>query len=186
MTVGGQYVAAALAGSVGSSEIQTTLTRHPVGGVVDIVDARTEADKDTDAKAGRMVIENRRGVIQVRHGLTVAVNSVNTREFSVVRAKHYMIESLRQTIDDQVIGQIVADSRAAFTVQLLVEAVLEGLVSEGAIVTYSGVTASLTNLDPTLIQVSFQYLPAFPLNYVQISFSINTSTSVVTATDTEV
>lgn len=186
MSVGGQYIAAALAGSIATQPMQQSLTRHPVGGVIDIIDSRTESEKDTDAKAGLMVIESRRGVIQIRHGLTVAVNSVNTREFSVIRSKHHMIESIRQTLDEQVIGQMVADSRAAFSVQLLVESVLENMVEEGTIVTYDGVTATLTNLDPTTISVRFQYLPAYPLNYVQITFAINTSTSVITATDTEV
>lgn len=183
-SVGGQYAAAAFAGSLAAAPISSTMTRHTLGGVIDVVDARTEADKDTDAKAGLTVIENKRGIISVRHSLTLAVNNKNTSELSVIRAKHFMIETVRQTLDEQVIGQIVIDNRAAFTVQLLVEATLEQLVAEAVIATYDGTQAQLSNLDPTTITVRFSYLPLFPLNYVNIQFSIDASNSGITVTDT--
>ena len=184
MTVGGQYAAAAFAGALAAAPVAATETRHTLGALIDVVDARTEADKDTDAKAGLTVIENKRGIIMVRHALTTAVNSKNTSELSVIRAKHFMIETIRQTLDEQVIGQIVIDNRAAFTVQLLVEATLEQLVQDGVIATYDGTQAQLSNLDPTTITVRFSYLPLFPLNYVNIQFAIDASNSGITVTDT--
>lgn len=181
--IGGQYVAACVAGRLASQAIQTTLTRKQIVGLTGVTDFRSEAQKDTDASKGLFVVENKGGLIRVRHAITTAVNDPNTRELSVIRAKHYMIENVKATIDNQVIGQIVADERAAFSVQLLVTNTLDSMVTEGAIVSYQNVQARLLTTDPTAVEVRFSYLPAFPLNYVNIVFSINTASGVVT-TDT--
>ncbi len=178
--IGGQYVAAMVAGRLASQDIQQTLTRRTLIGITAIKDLRSERDKDSDAGSGLFVIENKRGVIQVRHAITVAVNSANTRELSVIRAKGYMVENVKNVIDNQVIGQIIVDDRAAFTIQTLVEAELDSLVTEGAIVSYQDVQARLVSQEPSTVEIRFSYLPAFPLNYVNIIFSINTSSGVIT------
>jgi len=183
--IGGQYVAAMVAGRLASQDIQQTLTRRSLIGLTAIKDIRSERDKDSDAASGLFVIENKRGVIQVRHAITVAVNNSNTRELSVIRAKGYMVENVKNVIDNQVIGQIIVDDRAAFTVQTLVEAELDSLVTEGAIVSYQDVQARLVSSDPSTIEIRFSYLPAFPLNYVNIVFSINTASGVITTNTTQ-
>jgi hypothetical protein len=46
-------------------------------------------------------------------------------------------------------------------------------------VDYSGVEAKLVSLDPTTIQVRFSYRPSFPLNYVDVKFSIDMTAGTV-------
>lgn len=181
--IGGQYVAAAVAGMLSARNVQVPLTRKPIQGVTDVLDFRSEADKNNDAQAGLMVVENKQGTVRVRHSITTAVNDVNTRELSVIRSKHFMIESIKDTIDQQLIGQIVADPNAPFTVSTTVQGVLEALVADGVIVDYSGLQSrSLAPVDPTKIEVRFSYKPAYPLNYVSIVFSIDSSSGAIDTT----
>jgi hypothetical protein len=171
--IGGQYVAAALAGLLAALPIQAPLTRRSISRVADVNDFRSEQDKNTDAQAGLLVIHKRRGVVQVRHSLTTAVSDANSRELSVVRSKHFMIESLRNTLDDQLVGQLIADANAPFTVQTTVQGVLENLLTLGAIAGYAGIAARLLPNLPTVVEVRFSYLPAYPLNYINVVFSLD-------------
>lgn len=182
--IGGQYVAAVLAGMLGPLPIQQSLTRSQLIGINGVTDFRSEAQKNSDAAAGLLVVESKNNIIRVRHAITTAVNDVNTRELSVVRAQQYMIESLTTTIDTQVIGQVIADGQAAFTVQLLVGSTLEQLVTEGAIVTYQNLAATMSTTDPTTVIITFSYAPSYPLNYVDIQFSVNTSSGAITTSST--
>jgi len=176
--IGGQYVAAAVAGMLARYPVQTPLTRKQVNALIGVNVARTEAQKDQDGAAGLLVIEAKRGKIQVRDAITTSQVSVSSRSLSVVRSKHYMMENIRQALEDQVIGQIVLDSQANFTVQLIITAELELLISEGAIVSYDSIQVSADPNDPSALTVRFSYLPAYPLNRISISFSINQSSGV--------
>lgn len=181
LTVGGQYMAAAIAGMLASRPVSAALTRKFVSGFTSVADARDLQEKNTDAGTGLLVVENVRGNIVVRHGITLDTTSTQNRELSVVRAKHRMIESVRDTIDKQIIGQVIADNNAPSVVSSTVALVLEGLRRDGDIVDYSGVESRYLTLDPTTIEVRFSYRPAFPLNYVNIVFSIDLTTGIVSS-----
>lgn len=183
IVLGGQYAAVALQGAVASRSVSSSLTRKYLSGLNSILDPRGLQDKNLDAQAGLLVLDQKGQNIQVRHAITLDDSSSATRELSVVRAKHRMIESLRDTIDTQIIGQIVADNQATDQVATTITAVLESLRQGKDIVDYGNVSARLLTNDPTTIEVKFSYRPAFPINYVNISFSIDLSAGTVT-TDT--
>lgn len=180
--MGGQYVAACVAGMLARYPVQSPLTRKRVNVVTGVNEARTETQKDQDAQAGLLVVEAKRGMIRVRHGITTSQDSVAARELSVVRGKHYMMENIRQALDDQVVGQMIIDTTASFKIQLLVAAELQLLINTGSIVSYDAIQVSQDPNDPTAMLVRFSYLPAFPLNTVSVSFSIDTSQGVSFAT----
>jgi len=171
--VGGQYMAAAIAGMLASRPTSSTLTRKQVSGFLEVSDPRNKEAKNADAAAGLHVIEQKGSAIQVRHSITLDNTSTARREVSVVRAKHRMIESLRQTIDTQIIGSVPANGNAPFIVKNAVVGVLETLRSRAELVDYRGVQARNLTGDPTAVEVRFSYMPAFPLNYVNIVFSID-------------
>lgn len=182
IAVGGQYAAAAFAGTLCRYPVQTPLTRkYLVGfkGVNEIVDPQEELK---DGAAGLTVLRNNGGV-QIKHALTTDTTSIAKRELNVVRAKHYMMTLIRRSIDDQIIGQVIADENAPFTVQVMVGGILETLSSQNIIVTYGGLTARLSESNPTQVEVRFSYKPSFPLNYVSVEFNIDLSTGTIT-TDT--
>jgi hypothetical protein len=180
ITLGGQYAAAAVAGALAARPVSSSLTRKTLGGFTQVAEFRDLQEKNTDAASGLMVIENVRGNVVVRHALTLDNTSTDRRELSVVRAKHRMIESVRQTLDDQVIGNLIADNNAPNVVASTVAAVLDGLVRGNDIVDYGGVDARYLSLDPTTIEVRFAYRPAMPVNYINIVFSLDLTTGQLT------
>lgn len=183
--VGGQYAAAAIAGMLASRPASSALTRKVVSGFDSVAESRTLNEKNADAAAGLFVIENKSGNVLVRHAITLDTSSSARRELSVVRAKHRMIESVKDTLDRQIIGQIIADDNAPGIVSTTVSAVLEQLRLNRDLVDYSPVDARLTSLDPTIIEIRYSYRPSFPLNNVDVQFAIDLSTgSVSTTSDT--
>jgi hypothetical protein len=130
-----------------------------------------------------MVIEIRNGVMQVRHALTLDTTSTATKELSVVRAKHRVIESVKQTLDTQIVGQVVADGEAPIVVRSAVIGVLDQLRSERDVVTYGDVQARVSSIDPTVVEVRFSYAPAFPVNYINVTFSLDLSGGTIATTE---
>lgn len=184
ITIGGQYAAAAVSGMLASRPTSSALTRKVVSGIDNVTDARSLNEKNADAAAGLFVIESKNGNVLVRHAITLDQTNSARRELSVVRAKFRMIESVRSTLDRNIVGQIIADGNAPGIVSSTVSAVLEQLRLAQDIVSYSAVDSRLLSLDPTIIQVRYSYRPSFPLNNVAVQFSIDFATGSVTASDT--
>lgn len=181
IAVGGQYLAAAIAGGLAGRAIQIPATRKSIVGFSDVRDYRSKLDKLNDAASGLLVVEKVNGVVQVRHAITTAVADPNTRELSVIRSKHFMLESIRKTLDTQVVGQIVVDNRAPFVVATAIQGVLETLLSQGVIVGYSGLGArSLAPTNPSKIEARFSWRPAYPLNNIDIIFSLDATEGTTT------
>lgn len=178
--IGGQYAAACLAGMLAARPVQESLTRKTISGLLGVAETRTPSEKDADGDAGLTVLHNERGVLEVRHSITTSNETVAARETNVVRAKHYHISSMRATLD-QLIGTVLADEEAPFSVQIAAIAALENMRLNGVLVGFDGVQARTVNNDPTHVELRYRYLPAFPLNYITVRFSLNTSTGTVTA-----
>lgn len=180
--IGGQYVAACVAGMFGRYNVQTPFTRKRVNALTAVQDIRSEADKNTDAQAGLLEVEYKRGVVQIRHAITVADDTISNQEMNVVRAKYWMIANLIYNLDSQVIGNYVIDANTSFLIQLAVDDVLAQMVSTGAIVQYSNIQVRQNPTLATGFQVQFSYLPAYALNYIDITFSIDSSTGITLTT----
>jgi hypothetical protein len=177
--VGGQYVAAAIGGMLAARRVSDSLTRDRVIGFERVVDTRTKTDRNADAASGLTVIEQIGRAIQVRHGITLSNEGVHKREINVVRGKHLMIESIRTTLEEQIIGKIIADEDAPIIVASTVDAVLERLQRGGDIVGYTSSQARTLVTEPTTVEVRFSYRPAFPLNYINVIFSLDVTTGTV-------
>lgn len=173
LSVGGQYMAAAIAGMIAARPVSASLTRKAVSGFSAVGEVRSKAEKNLDAAAGLLVTEDKGGLVRIRHAVTTDVTRTTQREISIVRAKHRVIESLQDTIETQIIGEVIADGEAPFVVRSAVIGVLEELRLAQDIVDYSDVQARTKSLDPTEIEVRFSYRPAFPVNYVTIGFTLD-------------
>lgn len=184
LAVGGQYVAAAYAGMLAARPVSASLTRKQISGISEVLVPRLKLDKNDMAQAGFTVVEQRGSAVRVRHAITGDATTTATRELSIVRAKHRMIESVRDTLENQVIGEVIADDAAPLVVRGAVIAVLERLRNEGDLVAYRNVDARMLTLDPTTVEVRFSYRPAFPVNYVNIVFSIDLTDGTATVTGT--
>lgn len=182
LAVGGQFVAAALAGMYAGRDVQVPLTRKTVAGFVGINDVRRESEKALDSAAGLLVVEERGGgVIRVRHDITTSTASVNSREAPVVRAKYELARRMKDSLDAGAVGVVLPAAVAQSLVESIANSVLDGLMNEQAINGYSDVKARLLDGDPTTVELRFQYLPAYPINNINVVFTINTTTGDITA-----
>lgn len=181
LAVGGQYMAAAVAGAISGRPISSSMTRKSLTGFTSVLDSRTLANKNADAEKGLLVVEQIGGNVRVRHGITLDSTTAARSEISVVRAKFNLISSIKATLEDQIIGQIIADANSPFVVRSAIAAVLSALQSRGAILDYSQINAEISGINPTIITASFSYRPAFTLNYINISFSLDLTAQTVTA-----
>jgi hypothetical protein len=181
--VGAQYMAAALAGMLATRQVSSPITRRQVSGFSGVSEYRSLQDKNDDASLGLLVIEQKGQAVIVRHAITLDNDNQTGRELSVVRAKHYVVESIRQTIDSNVIGVMIADEDALTNIETLVIGVLDELRENDDIVTFANVQVRQSQVEPTVFEVRFSYLPAFPINYVHIAFSIDLTLGGVTTTN---
>lgn len=186
LAVGGQYMAAAIAGAIASRPVSSSLTRKAISGFSAVNDSRLLSDKNIDASTGLMVIEQVGPVVRCRHSITMDNNKGSARsELSVVRAKFLVVESVRATLENQIIGQIIADGNSPFVVRSAISGVLAALQQGQDIIEYSQVNAWISSLEPTTIDASFSYRPAFTVNNVNVSFTLDLTKSTVTVNETE-
>lgn len=177
--IGGHFAASAVAGMFAARDVQYPLTRKFLAGFSGIYDTRTPTQQVQDSQAGLLEIVQVGGAggpLQVRHGVTTAVGSINTAEASVIRAKHEMARRLLNTLNQAIVGQVLRFDEVNIIVGSLVSGILEQLVTEQAIQAYANVTANTVPNNPTAVQVSYSYLPSFPVNNVNVTFTIDTNT----------
>lgn len=179
--VGGQYLAAALGGLLASIPVQESPTRLVLSGASAVVDVRSRQDKLDDGGKGLLVLDDATGVLVIRHGITLDIASIANQQISVVRAKHLVIESVRNTLETQVLGATVPGDQVEPFVAAAVQVVLERLVTIGAIGGYSSIQARRLTGDPTTVEVRFDYEPLFPIDDINVLFSLDLAAQTVTA-----
>jgi hypothetical protein len=179
--MGGQYVAAKIAGMLGRYPVQSSMTRKSVPGVSDASPYRNSTEKDQDAGYGLMVVENNNGIVRVRHAITTAVGDANKRELNAMRSKFFMIETVKNTLDTNVLGKIIADNRAPFIVSSMVSGSLEYLRNTGAIAGYSNVSATPNSTSPTSMVVRFTYSLPYAINNIEVALSLDSTTGTISA-----
>jgi hypothetical protein len=183
-SLGGEYMAAAVAGALASRPVASSLTRKGITGFTKVNDLRTPAQKNEDAGEGLMVIEQIKGQIRCRHAISLDnTHGASRSEVSVVRAKFLMVESVKETLENQIIGQIIADGNSPIIVRSAISGVLSALQSAGDLVDFATPVVQITTLEPTTITASFSYRPAFTLNYIDIVFSLDLSSQTVTTVE---
>lgn len=185
LDISGYYLAAAAAGRLAGMTAQTPLTKKQIFGFVgfpvSITQTMTKANKDLWSSGGVSVFEmNRQNQMVNRHGVTTDPSNIHTRELSLVRAKDRLITLMQETVEGAgLIGSWI-DSDTPSRVKGVVSGVLEASVLSGLIIGYDNLKARQLSSDPSVIEVRFRYRPAYPLNYIVISFSINTQTGETT------
>lgn len=186
ISVGGQYAAAAFAGMLSRYPVQATMTRKTMGGLVAVTSSEVvnRQEKNRDAASGLTVLENVAGRIRVRHALTTDVSSITKSELNVVRSKHFLLDAIYDVMDEQIIGQVVADESAPITVQVALDSVLQSMQIQGVVVSYGGISARLSNTNPTQMDLRFAYKPPFALNYISVEFSIDLGQGSLSFTNT--
>jgi hypothetical protein len=170
-----QYLAAAVAGSVcnPANDAATPLTRESIIGPSDLSTFNyLDSDKDYLAQNGVMVIEfGNRGGLQIRHGVTTDTTSVNTVTPSIRLIKDYILKTLRPLLDRTYIGTKI-DSQTPSKVATTISTYLDQQIANVIIQKKGTITVTQSTFDPRTINVTFSFMPIYPLEFMDISFSL--------------
>lgn len=182
ITLGGQYMAASLAGmTVAMSFAQPLTHKYPVGWLgLSSDDTLLEGEMTTETTNGLCVIEyDRRKNIRVRHGVTTDPADLLSREWSITGQQDALVYRLRDYLDDaNLIGQPIYNYTLV-NVKASAEAALQSLVRDGLLVDYVGLAVRQLLTNPDVIEISFGWRPAFPLNYIVLTFAVSLTTGSV-------
>lgn len=182
IVLGGQFMAATLAGMAMNMSWSQPLTRKIITGWTNVAEVMLDGLKSFESSNGLMVVEmapphGQR--IWVRHGVTTDNGDLIHREWSIIRQQDAMVYTLRAYLNDaNLIGQPIFDY-TLINVKASVEAGLQSLIVNSLIVDYTGLTVRQLLTNPDVLEVRFSWLPAFPLNYIVLTFGISLTTGSV-------
>jgi hypothetical protein len=189
--VDGYYLAAAYAGMLAARTHQMPLTRkYPnsfIGLPATVQQSLTKLAKNQLSSSGVCVTEqDRNGRLVIRHGLTTDYSGgILNREISLVRAQDALYYLIQETLDSAGLIGIPIQADTGLRVKSVVSGGLEQAITAGLIVGYNNLKVrqqSPPSGDPTVIEVKFAYKPSWPLNYILVSFTVDTSTGESTLT----
>jgi hypothetical protein len=182
VNVGGQFMAACLAAITVSQSFAMPLTRKTVAGWTAVTELEQEGQKNLESHNGLCVIEKTRSNrIQVRHGVSTNPTDLISREWSIIGQQDALVYRLRDYLEsDNLIGQPIYPYTLT-NVKGSADAALQSLIRDGLLVDYTGLKVRQLITNPDVLEVTFQWLPAFPLNYIVCTFGISLSTGNLTS-----
>lgn len=178
--VGGQYAAAAFAGLLTRLNVQESTTRKGLTGCRTLLQ-RSDQSMDRDTTSGLLVVENRQGFMRIRHGTSTMYSNINSREINVVRAKDFIIRSLRDVMDGAIVGRLMQPD-IELVASHVATAILERMKQSHTLAEYTQPQVYQNEQNPTRLDVRFTYLPNYAVNEVVIQFAISPVGTVGTAT----
>lgn len=181
--IGGQYLAAAVAGESVALGIQEPLTRKTVFGLAGIPEAYVTSTKNNLSANGVMVVEETlQGVVRIRHGVTTDVTNKNNSEWSVVGVTDYIVGSARSMLDNAgFIGSAITPATIPSLIGMMTS-FLSSAVSDNIIGDYDQLAITQRTTEPDVIDVRFAIGFMFPLNRIYVTMSSSASTGTTTTT----
>lgn len=185
IVLGHQYLAAAYGGRMVSLPVQQSLTRQRVAGFAGVGTAPSVTEKNAWAHAGVALTEvDRQGRVIIRHGTSTDRSNLVSSEPSLIRARDTMVGLIQTGLDNSdLIGSAMTQD-SPLSVKSIVSGVLEYCKANGTFVDYNSLQARIAQMNPSIIEVRFAYRPAFPLNYIMVTFSVDLSTGEADMTET--
>jgi hypothetical protein len=181
VNLGGQFMAASLAGQTIRRSAAQPLTHKNIAGWTDVVDVQTEGEKNLETQNGLCVVEKtRRQLIRVRHGVTTDTTDLLSREWSIIGQQDAMTYRVRDYLENaNLIGQPIFPYTLV-NVKSSAEAALQSLIRDGLLVDYVGLKVRQLLTNPDVIEISYSWLPAFPLNYIVVRFGVSLTSGDIT------
>lgn len=170
--VPGYYAAAAVAGYNSSVAQYVPLTRKAVNGFYSSNVRATKQSKQNQCANGLMYIDEVNGQLRILHGRTTSTANIVKAESNVVLTKYFIIKRMRRMFETGYIGEIITDD-TLLSVKSSASSILSNLRSNNYLYDFQGLTVEVDELIPTQVNISFEYIPVYGMNYIQISFSVN-------------
>lgn len=176
-TVDGSYLAAATAGLACNPafDVATPLTRKGMVGFDRLFRTLDAVQSNQSATAGLTVLVAKQSSIVIRQALTTDQSTVLSKEPTIVFIKDYVQQQTRQVLDG-FIGQKFLAQRLT-DIEIALTNMFKALIQAEIIVAYNGIKAIPDPLDPSQADVVAHYSPVFPLNWIQVKYTISSSLS---------
>ena len=178
----GYYLAAAAAGTfVGQTNVATPITNKTLVGFNYIPNQTSLIDAQTNYLPYGIatVYQKRDGNFYILQGLTTNTTNYLTQEISINAIGDQITLDIRNAfLGSNLIGGPLTPKTAGAAMST-VESVLLNEVSSGLIQGYNNLIYTINPATPTTINITFQYSPTYPLNYIQVSLSLNSQTGIV-------
>ena len=181
IVVGGQYLAAAVAGRSVSQSPSQPLTRKQVRGFSDVGTREPDAQRDLQSLNGLMVVEKTRsGQIQVRHGVTTNAGDTLVREWNVIGQEDSMVYRLRGYLDSEKLIGGVIDEYTLINIKASADAALGSLVTDRVINGFKELKVRQLNTQPDVVEIRYSWKPSLPLNYIMVKYSVDVGSGTET------
>jgi hypothetical protein len=178
----GYYLSAALAGLfAGQPTVATPITNKQVNGFNGIPNQISSVDAATNyLPYGVLTVRQKRdGNFWVLQGLTTNVSNWLTQEISINAIGDEIAKEVRDDLTNSgLIGSPLTSATFA-SASSIVMGTLKNAVSTGLIQAFQNLSATTNTSNPTAINITFQYSPTYPINYIQVTFSLNTQTGSI-------
>ena len=184
----GYYLAAAVAGTfVGQTDVMVPVTNKQINGFTGIPNQISLIDAQSNyLPYGILTVRQKRdGNFWILHGLTTNVQNWITQEISINAVGDRLANNVKKDLENSYLvgGPLTKNTTAA--VLGTVQGSLTNAVSNGLIQSYQNLSLSVNQANPTTVNVTFQYAPTYPINYIQVTLSLNTTTGQVVYGNTQ-
>ena len=188
ISIAGYYAAAAIAGLFSSLPgPQEPLTHKNVLGFTTINPPIPTSSSSTSVSNyqtlqtnGVLCLKQKvDGSIYIRHGLTTNTTNWLTEEISIIASQDALYNNIKNTLENSTVIGSALTQQTADAVVSLVQGALANAVNSNLIQDYQGLQFQQSTTLPTTITVNFQYSPTFPLNYINVVFSINPTAGTI-------
>jgi phage tail sheath protein FI len=92
-------------------------------------------------------------------------------EVSLVRIGDFFIKLLKNILDKMFIGSVI-DQGTFSSIEGTIRQIVESLTKSNVLMGYSNLSIARDSVNPTKINISLRITPVYPLNYIDIKFSI--------------
>jgi len=117
------------------------------------------------------LLETSGGNIKIRHDITTAIDTPENNQWSIGEIRDYLIKNIRAALKTRWIGKSIYGNETVNNVNKTAGAVLDKMI-DARIITNAGNIVSVQNAqDPRRIDLSFDFVPVYPLVWIYVSFS---------------
>jgi len=171
-TLDSTFLACAVAGAMGLYTVQVPLTRKPLQGFKTAIKARAwlEKQKDIYGTYGVLILNDKGGVISVRHQLTTDTSAYNYSEISITQIRDNVTEDVIGGCDT-FIGEYETPTTNA-SIYEKVNAILTAKMNEGILVNFGGISVTTSPTVASDRLVSYWIDVADPINRIYITYTI--------------
>lgn len=170
--VDGTFLAAAVAGAAVSPsvDVATPYTRRKIQGFTRLVRILDPIEANQTAVAGITILEDLDPIVRIRQGLTTDMTSILTRLPTVTQIADFVQQQSRLVLDSFV-GTKFLSSRTN-EVEVSMTGLFKSLVQAEIVGAFTGIAASVSPDDPTILLFEAFYQPIFPLLYLVLTFNL--------------